>query len=1006
MSKTAEMVGGDLTNGASGAPRVNGGAARAGGKDHSDPGRLSSRILVGRERELELLLEAAISPPALVLVEGEAGVGKTRLVQEALSDPSVRSRHVIVGHCHRLREPFPLGPVVEALRSAEPPPGLLLSPVVGALQPLLPELAHVLPEEPTPIGDRRAERHRVFRALRELIDAFGPTACLLEDLHWADEGTLEFLAFLLSQPPEGLSIVLTYRGEDLRASSPLLGLPASLPRDSVKMMLELAPLSLEEVRTLTGTLLDASAVSEDLAERLRDRTAGIPFALEEVVHLLRDRGQLTLTDDGGAVGDLQQVDVPTVIRQAIRERMEIFTADARHITRAGAVLALPASEHLLTRVAGLSPARAIRGLTRALSSALVEEKGAGVYGLRHALSVQAVYDEIPPPERRRLHQRAGEALESSPGSFPPAQLAHHFQQADRPKQWARYAEAAADAARGVGDERVATRFLEQALSARGISRTARVRLAIKLGSSARHSDCPEKAIGLLQRILEEEPMAVGVRGELRFGLAQLRYYVGDGGLWHEEMVRAAGELGRRPELAARAMVQLAWPMLREGPVEDDLAWLQRAVDAAGKADDPVTRAGIPGQRAAILLSIGDPAGWAALEDIPQAGDSVEEKLQLLRGYQGLAGVVRGLGYYRRSEAFLEEVIRIDRELDHVWWDPWRESARVALDWALGRWDGLDPRARKLAGGETGTATLAVASELVLGSLLLSRGQIEEAEGIFTSVLKESQRRGWLGARVAASAGLARLRLAGGDARGARHVAALGLDVVRHKEIWIWGKEVVPVAVQALLACQNPAEARDLATRYATGIHGRDAPAAHAASHACQATVAEATGSSGDAARHFQAAERGWSELPCPYEVAKAREQRARCLLAEDDEAGVDLLLDALDVFDGLQAGWDATRIRATLRAQGITPSPPSRGGRKAYGDELSPREAEVARLAGTGRKNREIAETLFISPRTVEAHVASAIRKLGVESRQALATVAGAWAETKSTKVGKGRKTT
>ena len=972
------------------------GTARDGGPDPHHLGRLSSKVLVGRERDLELLLEAVMDPPGLILVEGEAGVGKTRLVQEALSHPSVQSGRVLVGHCHRLREPFPLGPVVEALRGTDPP-NLPLSPVGGVLRPLLPELAHVLPAEPPPTGDPKVERHRIFRALRELIGAFGPTVCLLEDMHWADQGTLEFLAFLLAEPPEALSIVLTYRSEDLHPSSSLLGLSSRLPPDALSLALELAPLSLQEVRALTCALLEASSVSEEIAERLYDRSAGLPFALEEVIRLLLDRGQLTLTDEGEAVGDLQPVGVPTVIGHSIRERMEPFSADARLITHAAAVLALPADEALLGRVAGLPPKRAARGLTRALSSALMEEREDGSYALRHALAAQAVYDEIPAPERRRLHQRAGEALESATEPVPPAQLAHHFRHADRPKQWARYAEAAADGALAVGDARTATRFLEQSLSAPGLSRAAKIRLAVKLGSCAAHSDFPQKAIGLLQRILEEEPMDVGVRGELRFRLSQLRYCVGDGGLWHEDMVRAAGELRRRPELAARVMVQLAWPMLREGDVEDDLAWLQRAGAAAEATNDPVTKAGISSQRAAILLCVGDPAGWTALDDVPEEASSVEERLQLLRSYQSLSVVARGLGYYQRSESFLAEVSRLERELEHVWWDPWRESAQVALDWCLGRWDGLDGRLRKLAVSEKGTATLAVGSELILGSLLLSRGQIEESEGIFSSVLNEAQRRGWLGARVAASAGLARLRLAEGDPQAARRAAALGLDVVRHKGIWIWGKEVIPVAVEASLACEKWAEAGHLAVQFATGVEGRDAPAAHAASFFCQAIMARATDSSDAAARLFHAAERGWDGLPCPYEAARAREERARCLLAGGDEEGVDVLRDALDAFEGLQASWDATRIRATLRAHGIPSPPASRGGRKAYGDELSPREAEVARLAGTGRKNREIAETLFISPRTVEAHVASAIRKLGLESRQELATLAEAWTGARDT---------
>ncbi len=973
------------------------GKAGSGLLDRHNLGRLSSPILVGRERELELLLEASVSPPALILVEGEAGLGKSRLVHETVSDSAIQRRRVLVGTCHRLSEPFLMGPVVEALRgAASEPPSRPLSPVVGVLQPLLPELADFLPPEPPSVGDPRAERHRVFRALRELIGAFGPTVCVLEDLHWADEGTLEFLAFLLSQPPQELALVLTYRGEDLPASSRLLGLAARLPTEMLNVTIELSPLRVEEVRRLICAILETEEVSDELVKHLHERTAGIPFALEEVIRLLRDREQLTVTEAGQTVADLQQIDVPPAIRQSIKERMQLLTADARLVARAAAVLAVPASEDLIAGVAGLPPQRTLRGLAKALSSALLQDQGKGSYGFRHALAAQAVYDEIPTPERRRLHQRAGEALESDQ-ALAHTQLAHHFKEADRPKQWARYSEAAAEDAGSVGDARAAARLLEQALSAPGLSEAARVRMAIRLGSTARHSDCPERAIHLLQQVLDGNPTPVGVRGELRFRLSQLRYCVGEGGLWYEEMVRAVGELRRRPGLAARSMGQLAWPMLREGDVEDDLTWLDRAVQAAEQSGDPVTKTGIRATRAAVLLCVGDPAGWSALENLPSEGRSLDEKLELLRGYHSLSGVVRGLGYYRRAEGFLAEVARINKELDHVWWGPWRESARVSIDWCVGRWEGLEPRARRLAESGTGTATLAVGSELVLGSLLLARGDVEDAEATFQSILQESRRRGWLGARVAASAWLARIRLSQGNAQAARQVAALGLDVVRHKRIWIWGREVIPAAVQAFLGCGQPVEARELAGRFAAGIRGKDAPAALAASYFCQGTVAEAEGSYRAAADFLETAERRWTDLPCPYEVAKSREARARCLLAQDDDGGADLLVSALDGFEDLGAGWDATRTRAALRAHDLPLPSRSRGGRRGYGEELSPREAEVARLAGSGRKNREIAEALFISPRTVEAHVASAIRKLGIESRQELASVAGGEAQPKST---------
>jgi predicted ATPase len=190
--------------------------------------RLTSSALVGREIELACLLEAAVLLPALVLVEGEAGVGKTRLVQDFLRSPELASVRLYSGACQHLAEPFPLGPVLDALRASRPV-RTKLSPVAGALCPLLPELAPLLPPPPQQLGDRRAERHRLFRALRELLGALGPSVLVLEDLHWADDQTLEFVRFLCPQLPPELLLVCTYRGEDMPATSPFPSLAAGLP---------------------------------------------------------------------------------------------------------------------------------------------------------------------------------------------------------------------------------------------------------------------------------------------------------------------------------------------------------------------------------------------------------------------------------------------------------------------------------------------------------------------------------------------------------------------------------------------------------------------------------------------------------------------------------------------------------------------------------------------------------------------------------------------------------
>jgi len=946
----------------------------------STTARVSSPTLIGRDREVAVLREAMVNPPALILIEGEAGIGKSRLVREAVGRGAAEQGRVLLGHCHRLSEPFLLGPIVEALRGlGDEPLSRSVNPVVGALRPLLPELAAVLPAQPAPAGDPRADRHRVFRALRELLRALGPAVCVLEDLHWADEGTFEFISFLLSEPPGELVLILTYRDEDIPPLSSLRGLASRLREETLLTTIELSALTAKDLRRMVGAIVETE-VSEEFASDLHQRTAGIPFLVEEVIRLPQDKLGV---DQGGATRAPQRLGVPAAIRQSIRERMEPLGRDARLITCSAAVLAIPVDEYVLAKVADLPRQRASRGLTEALGLGLLEEAGDGTFCFRHALAAEAAHAEIPAPERRRLHLRAGRALETGPEPRPFAQLVYHFKAANLPRRWTRYAQAAAEAANSIGNAREAAQQLEQALSAPGVSHAARIRMAVKLGSAALSSVSPRGAIAILQRTLDEESMPVGVRGELRLSLSRLRSYVGDGS-WREEMIQAVGELQGRPELAAPAMANLAWPTTGGGTLEDHLSWLGRSVHAAARTHDPVVTSIVRSQRAAILLCVGDPEGWSQVGEMRERSSSIDEKLLLLQRSLNLSLATLGLGHCQSAESFLTTAVRIHDELEHVRLDVWIDSAKIGFDWRVGRWQGLEARARALMQSTQGRPALSLGNELVLGSLLLGRGRVKEAEKSFAAALELTRQRGWMTAQVTASARLGRIRLARGDAAGACRICALGLDVLRGKGIWVWASELAPVAVRALLDAGQRPQARDLGAEFAAGLQGRDAPAARAASAYCQGVIARAERRYDAAARLLGTAERRWRELPYPYEAAQAREERAHCLLAQEDTRGGDLLLGALETFHSLGASWDVGRVRAQLRAEGLSWQPPSRGGRGAYGDGLSRREAEVAQLAAIGRKNREIAEELCLSTRTVEVHVASALRKLGVDSRKAL----------------------
>lgn len=950
--------------------------------------RTSSPLLIGRDDALRVLVEATSDPPAVVVVEGEAGVGKTRLVREALAHPMLEKRQALVGRCQRVGEPFPLGPVIEALRSANiEPRARSMSPLLGALRPLLPELGRHLPARPEPLSDPRAERHRVFRALRDMLAALGCVVCVLEDVHSADEATLEFISFLVSEPPHDLALVLTYRAEDVNSPASLTKALSHSSTDAYRARIELPPLSHEEVRALICAVLAVENVSESLAHQLHERTAGIPLVVEEVLSLLPDRGALAPLERPSLSSELEALPVPPTIRDCVLARFGSLSADARVMARAAAVLANPVGEDLVRKAAGLPSARARNGLTEALGTGLLMEKGTALYAFRHALAARAVYEEIPGPERGWLHLQAARALETSNAPFPLAEIAHHFKEADRPRQWTRYAEAAAKSAHSAGDDASAVQLLEEILSTPSLGRAARVRMAAELGTAALYSVAPHRAIALLQRTLDEEPLTAGVRGELRFSLCRLRFHVGDAGTWREQMVNAVDELRRRPELATRAMINLAQPArLTEDNLNEHLAWLERALEAAKHQEDPAAHIAVKAQRAAILLTIGDPAGWTAVKAIPTTGSSAEERLQLVRGYHSLSQAALDLGYVRRAEAFLRRAEEVHRGLDHAWWKLWLACTRASIDWALGHWEGLYAETRTLVASTAGTPGASLEEHIVLGSLLLSRGDLEDADRSLTSTLTAAQGALWVPPIVAASGQLARIHLTRGNVEAAGDVAAVGLDAVKRKALWPWAAKVAPAAVDALLAQGDRSAADDITEEFTNGLRKRDAPAARAALAFCNGALAEADSRHAAAGRSFARAERMWRGLPRPYEAAQAQERRAACLLCQRDERGGTLLIEALKTFETLGAGWDAARVRIQLKSHGVTLPYPLRGGRRRYGRKLSPREADVARLAGMGWTNRDIADELFISPHTVAGHVSSARRKVGAASRQALAS--------------------
>lgn len=939
-------------------------------------GRLSSPVLVGRNNELALLLNAIVRVPSLVLLEGEAGVGKTRLVQELLTSPDLINRQRCIGRCVELSEPFPLGPLVEALRDAMLPRSL--PPVVGALRPLLPELAAHLPDMPPPLDSRQAERHRLFRAMRELLKGLGPSVLVLEDLHWADQLTLEFLHFLAPEPPPELALVCTYRREDLRIGSPLLGLQARLSAQTTTARVMLSPLDRQGVRDLVTAILDTEQMSDEFTQYLFERTAGLPFALEEVLLLLKQRRDLVQRQGRWVRHQLAHIGVPTELRDAILERVGRLERSARLVVYAAAVLSLPADEELLAEVAALDTIQASEAIASATASALLFETAGTGYTLRHALAREAIEESIPASLRRRLHARAAGALERLQPR-PVFRLAHHYKAAGNTVEWVSCAEAAADQARSSDDAVIAGALLKDALSLEQLTSATRGRLAVKLAPVAVRGLYPKDAIPIIRELCNDERLPRQIRGELRVDLGRLLVDSGECSLAIAELIRAIEEENLRPPIAARAMVMLGTTPFHTGQLVDYRYWLDRAMQAAACSDDGATQLMVAWKRAWTLLMIGDLVGWQALQEIPQPGETFEEIQQAACGTGNVAFALLILGHYQRAGELMREGFQ--------WYSRIGDSPAVLtgvnleLDWLIGQWTDLEQRANAYCERMENWPTAAAEGRMVVGLCRLVRGDVQDALAILAPLAEDFQ--GDLPVLTWLVAALGRIRLAQGANQAALDEVNRVLEVIAASGNWIWATDVVPVAVEGLLRTNLQQQASDLTRCFAEGIRGRDAPVASAALAWCQALLEEAGGDPQRAAAAYLRNAQVWDDLSRPYEAARVHEAAGLCLAVTDPEHARVALLEAMDRFQELGAVWDLRRVRHALLRLGVIPR--HRTGRKGYGDQLSPREADVARLAAGGHSNREIATALFISLKTVEGHMSSIMSKLGVHSRKQLA---------------------
>ncbi|HYJ69824.1 MAG TPA: AAA family ATPase [Nocardioidaceae bacterium] len=970
-----------------------------------DRGEISRPRFVGRQRELtELARVRAQASTAVVLVEGEAGVGKTRLVREYLAARPDVGAPAIEAVCPPFREPFSLGPVVDGLRTATGSVADLdLTPLAGALRPVFPEWAEELPPALEPLPDPTGTRHRLFRALGELIAALDVRVLVLEDAHWADETTLEFLLFLVStQRHDDLSMLVTYRPAEVPEGSPLLLLSSRLPDRVALCRLELGGLSEDEVAGLVASMLDGDTISPEFATFLYRYSEGLPLAVEELVRLMHSRADLTRRDGSWVRRHLTDIGVPRSIRDAVLERLSRLEPSVREVLKSAAIVADPTDEATLVKVSGLSTGEVADGLAVALEAGWLQSHGQQV-GFRHVLASKAVYDSIAGHRRRAMHLRAGESLEGhSPG--PLVRLARHFREAGETERWCRYAELASDRAAESGDQMTATTLLHELIVHADLPASALARVASKLGDAAvrRRETVDElhtQVVATLLDVLDSAELTPQESAEIRERRGRLLLQMGDLETGYRELELALPQLDHEPVEAARAMTFLGFPLADPRPAATYLERLERAAAVADRVREPAERLALIGDRATALLVLGEDRGWEVAEELPERVSGLEQQKQLARAHGNLGYAAMVWGCYAESDRRLTAALELAAATDNQRLHANVLHSQARLHWWMGRWDRITDDGHSWTDdGDGWPAALELEERLVRGLHDVATGLWDNAERALREVVDEAKVSTTADVQMTAAGGLARAMLDRGEPVAALEVTDEPIAILRRSEIWIWATDIAEHRVDALLGAGRDREAVELVDAFALGIEGRSAPGPMAALETCRGLLADAAGEAETAAATYERAVAAWTALPRPYDAELTRERLGRSRLAMGDVSrGIEMLSEACRNLHALGARRDADRIAHVLREHGAEVSRPWRGGRRGYGDALSPRELEVARLVRDGLTNREIAGALFLSPKTVARHLNSAMRKAKVTSRTALALqLAGAGAEVES----------
>ncbi len=1003
--------------------------------------RVSSPVLIGRDMELRALLSAwraaVEGRPSTVLVGGEAGIGKSRLIAELGRAAREDGGAVLEGASVSLGddEGLPLAPIADALRAlARQLPTEAVQEVVGsagtALGRLVPELG-----ASTDASDAATRpdwvQARMLEAVLGVLHRLGerqPVLLLIEDLHWADRSTRDVLAFIArTARTERLLVVGTYRTDEIHRRHPIRPWLAEMERTPRVDRLTLERLGGSALSDLIDAIR-ALPPDETLLRTIADRSEGNPFYVEELL----------------AAGASQSKDgLPSDLREVLLSRVESLADEVATLLGVAAVAGRSVEHDLLREVTGIDDEELEGAMREAVAAGIVVATADGttaLYAFRHALLQEAVYEDLLPTERRRYHAtfalalRGRPVLEGAAGAGHLAALAHH---ASASHDLA----AALDAWVAAGRASVeayafpaAARSLERALDLweavplddrpTGVDQ---IQLFYELSFARMLAGEMGGAVDAAGRAVElSEPSEDPVRAALlleRFGRTSWVNGDMESGLRHHAEAVALLE-GQPPSpTVARVLSGYGSMLLLRGhnhravEVSTDAIEVARAVGAEQAELYALNTLGI----ATALL--GDCAGGIEIgREAFNRTKGLSDLHDLGRAYGNFSTVLQVCGRLDEAAELAGEGSEWARR-NGVWrtYGAFHDGNRASALIEIGHWrEARDLLARTWDEGPQGVAILNHAVNA--GPLAVRMGDLDLARSILADAAERTA--SFRDAQFTAPifVGIIELALAEGRLDDAWSAATDGMVRLAETDDAGFDTSVQAVAARAaadralaVAAAHRDAE-RDIAVadarRAADGagaiVAGLD-PASPSAAEpigfaaTAEAEAARAEGSAAASGAWAKAADH-WAAVGRPYRVAYARYREGESILLAGTgrTEATERLAEAREIADYLGAAplrdsidGVARRARVTLRAARAD-GPVSDDRANAVEPDtvaadpfgLTAREREVLTLVATGQTNKRIAETLFISESTAGVHVSNILGKLGVNTRTEAAAVA------------------